>query len=103
MMRKFIVLVMFTAISLWGWPSISHAKVTISFGSPKPVKRVEREKEKEPRVILHGDDSGKIYKESECIGASVMGVCHGSVIDTQPGRKRCHGTWLAGECIGAEI
>lgn len=41
-----------------------------------------------------------VYHPSECIGAVVNGVCHGSVIDTNPGRPRCYGTMLNGQCIG---
>jgi len=42
-----------------------------------------------------------VYKASDCIGANVMGICHGSVIG-QPSAV-CHGTMLNGECIGALI
>jgi len=41
-----------------------------------------------------------VYDANECIGAVVNGVCHGSVIDTNPARPRCYGTMLNGQCTG---
>ena len=41
------------------------------------------------------------YGSDECIGTVVNGVCNGSVIDTDPARKRCYGRWLPnGTCTG---
>jgi hypothetical protein len=41
-----------------------------------------------------------VYSAGECIGPVIMGVCHGSVIDTTPARPRCYGTMLNGQCTG---
>lgn len=41
-----------------------------------------------------------VYSAGECIGPVVAGVCHGSVIDTNPARPRCYGTMLNGQCTG---
>jgi len=48
------------------------------------------------------DEGQKVYRASECIGAVVNGVCHGSVIDTDPARPTCHGAWVAGRCTGPQ-
>jgi hypothetical protein len=51
---------------------------------------------------LHGSSGSGIpvYCARECIGAVIGGVCNGSVIDTNPGRPRCYGTMLNGQCTG---
>ena len=54
-------------------------------------------------TTLSGDGSNKVYRASECIGAVVNGVCHGSVIDTQPMRQRCYGTMIGGHCTGPQF
>ena len=54
-------------------------------------------------TTLDGDTSNKVYQASECIGAVVNNVCHGSVIDTQPMRQRCHGQMIGGRCTGPQF
>lgn len=58
------------------------------------------------------EDAGPVhngYRIQNCIGAVVNGVCHGTPspadqIRNRTGQnKRCHGTVLNGQCIGAEF
>jgi hypothetical protein len=49
------------------------------------------------------DEPTKVYRADDCIGAVVNGVCHGSVIDTDPARQRCHGAWINGQCTGPQF
>lgn len=42
----------------------------------------------------------KVYNEDECIGAIVMGRCHGSIINKDSYHKTCYGEWLDGACTG---
>lgn len=43
----------------------------------------------------------KVYNADECIGAVVMGKCHGSVINKGGYKPTCHGEWMNGMCTGA--
>lgn len=44
-----------------------------------------------------------VYHESECVGAVVNGICHGSVMPEPRYHERCYGPMLAGECVGAQF
>jgi hypothetical protein len=55
--------------------------------------------EEEESFVHNGGTN--VYRESDCIGAAIMGECHGSVI--APPVAVCHGDMLNGECIGALI
>jgi hypothetical protein len=42
-----------------------------------------------------------VYSPSECIGAVVMGVCHGSILpDYRQPHPTCYGQMLNGICTG---
>lgn len=54
-----------------------------------------------PKQGLFGLGGGRaVYEESECIGAVVMGKCHGSVLPNASYHKKCHGEMLNGTCTG---
>jgi hypothetical protein len=42
----------------------------------------------------------KVYSPSECIGAIVNGVCHGSILPQSAYHPTCHGEMLNGMCTG---
>ncbi len=44
-----------------------------------------------------------MYPASDCIGAVVNGVCHGSILHPGAAPKRCYGSVLNGQCIGPEF
>lgn len=46
---------------------------------------------------IHGQP---VYPASDCIGAVVNGVCHGSILPRQAVPVRCFGTMLNGKCTG---
>ena len=74
-------------------------------GAKPPMGVVQPPPLPNPRVRLPGEGYPPggipIYDASECIGAVVAGVCHGSVIDTDPMRPRCHGVLMPdGTCTG---
>lgn len=41
-----------------------------------------------------------MYDASECTGAVVAGICHGSIIPNTAVHPVCHGTVINGECTG---
>ncbi len=45
-------------------------------------------------------DGSKVYDASECIGAVVMGRCHGTILPKSAYHPTCYGKWLNGRCIG---
>jgi hypothetical protein len=55
------------------------------------------------RARENPDEPTKVYRADDCIGAVVNGVCHGSVIDTDPAREKCHGAWINGQCTGPQF
>lgn len=42
----------------------------------------------------------KVYRQDECIGAIVNGVCHGSILPKSGYRPTCYGQMLSGRCTG---
>jgi hypothetical protein len=44
-----------------------------------------------------------VYKESDCIGAVVNGVCHGTIQSTDPMPQRCYGQMINGKCTGPQF
>src|SRR5258708_15773473 len=47
------------------------------------------------------DDQGRtVYSARECVGAVVMGECHGSIVPSAPYHPTCYGELLNGDCIG---
>ncbi len=45
-------------------------------------------------------DGVRVYSPSQCIGAVVMGVCHGSIMPNGSQPMTCHGQMLNGQCTG---
>lgn len=45
-------------------------------------------------------DARKVYDASECIGAVVMGRCHGTILPKSAYHPTCYGAWLNGRCTG---
>ena len=43
-----------------------------------------------------------VYREQDCIGAVVNGVCHGSIGAAQP-QATCYGQMLNGQCTGPQF
>jgi hypothetical protein len=43
-----------------------------------------------------------VYREQDCIGAVVNGVCHGSTGAAQP-QATCYGQMLNGQCTGPQF
>lgn len=43
----------------------------------------------------------KVYDSGECIGAVIMGECHGSILPKKVYRPTCHGQMVNGQCTGA--
>jgi hypothetical protein len=42
----------------------------------------------------------KVYREPECVGAVVNGVCHGTIIEDGGNHPTCHGEMINGQCTG---
>jgi hypothetical protein len=88
------------------WPlAMIFLVVALSCATRQPNTTVPNKPD--PYVVLEDsrNQSGdrKLYHASECIGAVVNGVCHGSVIDADPARPVCHGTWIGGQCTGPKF
>ncbi len=41
-----------------------------------------------------------VYREDQCIGAVVNGVCHGTILAPGYNAPRCYGQMLFGKCTG---
>ena len=41
-----------------------------------------------------------VYRQTECIGAVVNGVCNGSILPNAGYHPTCYGTMLNGQCTG---
>ena len=41
-----------------------------------------------------------VYSSRECIGAVVMGVCHGAILPQSANHPTCYGQMLNGICTG---
>ena len=50
--------------------------------------------------ISDGEQSGRVYNATECIGPVIMGRCEGSIIPNGAYHPTCHGDWLNGQCTG---
>lgn len=48
---------------------------------------------------LHANEQ-TVYSASECVGAIVAGVCHGTILPKQATHPTCHGQMLNGSCTG---
>ncbi len=57
----------------------------------------------EESYVQHEDHGNRVYPESACIGAVVMGECHGSILSTDPDPERCYGEMIAGRCTGPQF
>ncbi len=42
----------------------------------------------------------KVYREDECIGSIVNGVCHGSILPKTANHPTCYGQMINGQCTG---
>ena len=58
--------------------------------------------QKKDEYVQYGD-SNKLIRESDCVGAVVLGKCTGSTIGGQFDNKTCHGEVQFGKCIGVEM
>ena len=54
----------------------------------------------EPRANQQGQT---VYSQDECIGAVVMGQCHGSILPKAGYHQTCYGSMLNGQCIGPQF
>jgi len=74
----------------------SYSLYMATLQSAKPKVKLEHEIGlSEPNTV----NQHKVFPASDCIGAVVNGICHGSVIDTGQGMT-CHGEMLDGKCTG---
>lgn len=53
-----------------------------------------------PPNALAMPNSYKVYSPDECVGAIVMGECHGAIIEHGGYHPTCHGEMLNGQCTG---
>lgn len=51
-------------------------------------------------VVVTAPHGVTVHPSNTCIGAVVNGVCHGSILSTDPMPKTCHGEMLGGQCTG---
>lgn len=52
--------------------------------------------------VQAGSRPGTVYDASECIGAVVNGVCHGSIMPAPTYHQTCYGQMVGGICTGAQ-
>ncbi len=52
----------------------------------------------QPYIMPQAYQPIPVYGNSQCIGAQIMGQCHGSVMGAPI--ATCHGSMLNGQCIG---
>jgi hypothetical protein len=52
------------------------------------------------QIQVSAPNSHLVYDASECIGAIVMGECHGSILSNSAYHPTCHGEMLNGQCTG---
>lgn len=82
-------------LSLSGAASADDGYVTVDDGLEHP----DTLQQDPPVTPIPGTP---VYQASECIGAVVAGVCHGSVVpDGVP--QRCYGQMINGQCTGPQF
>lgn len=112
MKHKFFILVLVLMTS--GYASAHSGRTDSSGGHNCSYKSTQkglcsgyhyhnRRSENQYNITLASNNSGKLYKKSECIGSVVAGKCHGNIIDTNPARLKCHGEMLGGSCTGPQF